>query len=45
MFQALLAYLQEALHKQQLVHCVHIMPAGCYHPEDEHVMLKTSRGC
>jgi arginine/lysine/ornithine decarboxylase len=29
MFRALLAHLQEALHKQ-LVYCVRIMSAGCY---------------
>jgi hypothetical protein len=31
MFQALLAHLQEALHKQQLVYCVRVMSVGCYH--------------
>jgi hypothetical protein len=30
MFQALLAYLQEVLHKQRLVYCVHVMSAGLY---------------
>jgi hypothetical protein len=52
MFRALLAHLQEALHKQQLVYCVRIMSAGCYQgwsgtlvPEDEQVVLKTCRGC
>jgi hypothetical protein len=30
MFQALLAYHQEALHKQQLVYCVGMVSAGCY---------------
>jgi hypothetical protein len=30
MFRALLAHLQEALHKQQLVFCVCVMSAGCY---------------
>jgi hypothetical protein len=30
MFQALLPNLQEALHKQKLVHCVRIMSADCY---------------
>jgi hypothetical protein len=51
MFQALLAHLQEVLHKQQLVYCMWIMPgqqpvavyAGP--PEDEQVVLETCRGC
>jgi hypothetical protein len=30
MFQALLAHLQEALHKKQLVFCVRVMSDGCY---------------
>jgi hypothetical protein len=30
MFGALLAHLQEALHKQQLVYCGRIMSVGCY---------------
>jgi hypothetical protein len=30
MFRALLAHLQEALHKQQLVFCVRDMSVGCY---------------
>jgi hypothetical protein len=30
MFRALLAHLQEVLHKQQLVYCMCIMSAGCY---------------
>jgi hypothetical protein len=30
MFGALLAHLQEALHKQQLVYFVRVMSAGCY---------------
>jgi hypothetical protein len=29
MFRALLAHLQEALHKRQLVYCVRVMSAGC----------------
>jgi hypothetical protein len=31
MFRTLLAHLQEALHKQQLVYRVRIMSVGCYH--------------
>jgi hypothetical protein len=31
MFRALLAHLQEALHKQRLVYCVRVMPVACYH--------------
>jgi hypothetical protein len=30
MFRALLAYLQEALHKRHYVYCVHVMSVGCY---------------
>jgi hypothetical protein len=30
MFRALLAHLQEALHKQQLVYCVRVMSVVCY---------------
>jgi hypothetical protein len=30
MFRALLAHLQEALHKQQLVFCLRVMSVGCY---------------
>jgi hypothetical protein len=30
MFRALLAHLQEALHKQQLVYCMRVMSVGCY---------------
>jgi hypothetical protein len=52
MFQALLAQLREALHKQQLVYCMHIMLAGCQPiviyaaaPEDEQVVLEICRGC
>jgi hypothetical protein len=30
MFQALLAHLQEALHKRHLVYCVHVVSVGCY---------------
>jgi hypothetical protein len=55
MFHALLAHLQEALHKQQLVYRVRIMLAGCYTrnipivvyaalPEDEQVVLETHTG-
>jgi hypothetical protein len=52
LFRALLAHLQEALHKQQLVYCVRIMSAGCYQgwsgtavpPEDEQVVFETCRG-
>jgi hypothetical protein len=29
MFRALLAHLQEVLHKQQMVYCVHGMSVGC----------------
>jgi hypothetical protein len=29
MFQALLAHLQETLHKRHLVYCVHVMSVGC----------------
>jgi hypothetical protein len=29
MFRALLAHLQEALHKRHLVYCVHVMSVGC----------------
>jgi hypothetical protein len=29
MFRALLAYLQEALHKRHLIYCVHVMSVGC----------------
>jgi hypothetical protein len=29
MFRALLAHLQEALHKRHFVYCMHIMPVGC----------------
>jgi hypothetical protein len=55
MFRALLAHLQEALHKQ-LVYFVRIVSAGCYQgwsgtptlvaapPEDEQVLLETRRG-
>jgi hypothetical protein len=54
MFRALLAHLQEALHKQQLVFCVRVIPTlrarkitifDCAEPsEDEQVMLETCRG-
>jgi hypothetical protein len=56
MFRALLAHLQEALHKRFLVYCVRVMSVGCYQdwsgtrthytkcPEDEQVMLETCRG-
>jgi hypothetical protein len=30
MFPALLAHLQEALHKRHLVYCVRVMSVGCY---------------
>jgi hypothetical protein len=30
MFRALLAHLQEAPHKQQLVYCVRVMSVGCW---------------
>jgi hypothetical protein len=30
MFRALLDDLQEALHKRNLVYCLHVMPVGCY---------------
>jgi hypothetical protein len=47
MLYALLAHLQEALHKQ-LVFCVLVMSAGCYQawigtPEVEQVMLETCK--
>jgi hypothetical protein len=29
MFPALLAYLQDALHKRNLVYCMRVMPVGC----------------
>jgi hypothetical protein len=29
MFRALLAHLQEAIHKRQLVYCVRVMSVGC----------------
>jgi hypothetical protein len=32
MFRALLAHLQEALHKHHLVHCVRVMSVGCTNP-------------
>jgi hypothetical protein len=53
MFRALLAYPQEALHKQNLVFSVHVMSVEhlnsgavfCAAPlEDEQVMLETCRG-
>jgi hypothetical protein len=36
MFQALLAYLQEALNKQHLVYCVRVMSVGCTRIGMEH---------
>jgi hypothetical protein len=30
MFRALLAHLQDALHKQQLVYCLRVVSDGCY---------------
>jgi hypothetical protein len=30
MFRSLLAHLQEAMHKQQLVYCVRVVSVGCY---------------
>jgi hypothetical protein len=36
MFQALLAHLQEALHKQHLVYCVRVMSVGCTRIGVEH---------
>jgi hypothetical protein len=53
MFQALLAHLQEALHKRHLVYCLRVMSVGCTWcnipsavciapPEDEQVVLETT---
>jgi hypothetical protein len=36
MFRALLAHLQEALHKRRLVHCVRVMSVGCTRRGVEH---------
>jgi hypothetical protein len=55
-FRALLAHLQEALHKQHFVYCVRVTSVGCSHasnipsaaylapPEDEQVTLETCKG-
>jgi pyruvate-formate lyase len=39
MFRALLAHLQEALHKQHLVYCVRVMSVGCTRVEAEATTL------
>jgi hypothetical protein len=54
MFRALLAHLQVALHKRDVVYYVRVMSVGCtrkFHsnpgaapPEDEQVMLEKCRG-